>query len=205
MLDDLDRKNLDQRIDDKLSELLSSTKRGRQNGAPHKQILDQLVSATANHLAAESRLLLSMLYRSLERNTLKKELYQNKSVKADFYELNIKSKIDKRFAFEAPGSIGHKEHTSTTTCWISSGSVLVAGGIISFAAKSVVPIGIAVVTAGIMAVLFNHGVPASPMSVEACAKEYLDHVKDALHQWLFEIEQYYDEQVAAFEEGLNDE
>lgn len=205
MLKASDREKLEKRVDNILAEIFTNAKEKIQTSSSRKQVLDQVVTSTVNRLTPESKMLLSSLYNLLEADTLQKDLYKDETVKASFYAMDIRSDFNKRFIFEVPKNVNYEESNDQVKRWTSSGSVVVAGGVISIVMKSVVPVGIAAIIAGIMAVLLNGNTNASSMSTVDLVRQYLDNVRKTLLQWLQAIEKNYDEKVNAFEERFTNE
>lgn len=202
MLKANDKEKLEQRVNDVLAELSANAMRIIQSGVPRKQAIDQVVTATVNRLTPESKMLLGSLCNLLEAETLKNELYRDDAVKASYYAMDIRSDFNKRFTFEVPKNVNYDESNKEVARWATSGAVVIVGGVISIAMKSVIPVGIAAIIACVMAVLLRDSTKTSSMSTKDIVEMYLENVKATMLQWFNSIEQYYDEKIAAFEGAL---
>ena len=202
MLNVNDREKLENRINEIISEISSSAFGYCNAGLSSQQIIERVVNTTVNKLTPESKMLLNSVCNMMENNTFKSELYNNAEVKAAYYALDIRSDFTKRFSFDVPKNIDYKESENSIKTLVASGAVIVVGGAVSIAVKSIVPVCIAVVIAAVMAfVLHKCTNKATSSSIKEFIQEYLQNVKNTIMKWFDEIERYYDEKISKFEEN----
>ena len=72
----------------------------------------------------------------------------------------------------------------------------------SITLKSLIPIGIAALLVGLMAISIRGQGTAEDKTVEMLIKKYLEKVGESIMQWVADIEDYYEERVNALKESL---
>ena len=202
-----EKEKIRRHIDKLIEELQASTRRAQAEGANGRVLLDQTVYTTVNRITPESKMLLSGVYNILMKKTLEKELYNIPRNKAAFYERNILKELNAKFIFDVPAHIDYEESNATIRQWIRSGAVILAGGVISIFVKTVVPVSIAAVIAGLMAVLLKDGKRtgegiAKSDKIDALLQVYFQNVRQSLLAWVDGIDAYYDEKIAELERKL---
>lgn len=169
---------------------------------PKKVIVEQTVERTVNRFAPESKMLLNSVCNMMEENTFKKAIYQQSAVKADYYSMDIRSEFAKKFSFEVPKETNYKESEEILKKLAVSGAVVIVGGVVSIAVKSFIPVSIAVILAGVMALVLRNA-QGSGESTASIVNVYLENVKQTLLSWIDSIEQFYDDKLSVFEEKYN--
>lgn len=202
MLKNNDREKLEQYIDKLIKGIYLNAKKDIQSGMPEKQIIEKILNVTINKITPEGKMILSSTYNMLMEQTLGKQLYQNPQNKSAFYEMDILKQLNKKFNFEIPKNINYEESENEINVWAKAGAVVISGGIISIPLNSYVPVGIAVIIAGIMAYLLKGTSVEGKQNVDALIKEYLHDVKNSMLLWINSVEKYYDERVAELERKL---
>lgn len=207
MFDTEEKEKIRRHIDKLIEELQASTRRAQAEGANGRVLLDQTVRATVNRITPESKMLLSGIYDILMKKTLKKEFYNIPRNKAAFYERNILRELNAKFIFDVPSHVDYEESKATIRQWIRSGVVILVGGVISIFVKTVVPVSIAAVIVGLMAVLFKDGKRtgegiAKSDKIDALLQVYFQNVRQSLLAWVDGIDAYYDEKIAELERKL---
>ena len=115
--------------------------------------------------------------------------------------------MNSKFIFDIPKNINYEDSEIIINKWVASGTVTIIGGLISIPTKSFIPVGIAIILAGIMAILlkddikFNSG-KSSNDDVDLLIKEYLKNIKESLILWIRSIEKYYDDKLGELEREL---
>lgn len=207
MFDPEEKEKIRLHIDKLIEELQASTRRTQAESANGRVLLDQTVHATVNRITPESKMLLSGIYDILMKKTLKKELYNIPRNKAAFYDQNILKDLNEKFIFDIPSHIDYEESNATIRQWIRTGVVMLVGGVISIFVKTVVPVSIAAVIAGLMAMLLKdgkrtgEGITKSD-KIDALLRVYFQNVRQSLLAWVDGIDAYYDEKIAELERKL---
>lgn len=202
MLDNSNEKRLREYIDKLINNISSDAKRNIQNGMSNKQVIDKLINATVKRLTPESKMLLSSTYNMMMERTLAKPLYENAHNKAAFYEMNLLKELNSKFNFDVPQNIDYEESEKEINKWVKMGAVVVGGGVISISLGSYIPIGIAVVIAGIMLPLLKDRIGKDNTNLNFLIDEYLNNVKQSLWSWIKSIEKYYHDRVVELEREL---
>ena len=207
MFDTEEEEKIRRHIDNLIEKLQASTRRAQAEGITGRMLLDQTVHAAVNRITPESKVLLSGVYNILMKKTLEKELYNIPRNKAAFYEQNILKELNAKFIFDIPAHIDYEESNATIRQWICTGAVVLVGGVISIFVKTVVPVSIAAVIAGLMAVLLKDGKRtgegiAKSDKIDALLKAYFQNVRQSLLAWVDGIDAYYDEKIAELERKL---
>ena len=152
-------------------------------------------------MTPESKSILSSVYNMMMEQTLSGELYQDAEKKAAYYEANILKELGDKFNFEVPAYIDYHESKKILNKWIKAGAVSLVGGTISISFKSWIPVVIAVVIAGVMALLLDDK-KENAEDIHGIIEKYLENVKQTLMDWISDIEKYYDERVSAIEREM---
>lgn len=194
MLEKSDKEKLENYIDKIIKDIKSITKRNIHNGMTDKEIINSVINITINKFTPESKSILSSTYNMLKEQTLAEEKYSSSKNEAAFYEMNISKELNNKFNFDVPNKIDYKESKETINKWIKAGVVVVTGGVISIKLKSLIPIGIATIIAGIMLILIKDK-QISSGNIEMIVDEYLSNVKKSMMAWIISIEKYYDEKM----------
>ena len=203
MLENNDRKKIEDYINKLLNAIYSDIRKDMDNGKGSREVIDSAINLTVNKLTPESKMILSSAYNMMMEKTLAKTAYQNAQNKAAFYSKDILKQLNSKFSFDVPNHIDYEETRKLLNKWIASGAIVVAGGVISIHAKSFTPIAIATVIAGIMLFLLKGQAVKTESDIEHVIKDYLKNVKDSLMAWMKEIENFYDEEVAKLEKELD--
>lgn len=173
-----------------------------QCGMPDQQIIDNVIEITVKKYTPESKMIMSSVYNTMMEHTLAKPIFQIVQNKAAFYERNILKELNSRFFFDVPGYIDYEETRTKINKWIATGAVVVSGGIISFPTKSLIPIGIAVIVAGVILLLLKDEEKQHKQNIGRLIREYLNNVKNTMMEWVNTIQVYYDECVEELEKEL---
>ena len=155
MLENNDRKKIEDYINKLLNAIYSDIRKDMDNGKGSREVIDSAINLTVNKLTPESKMILSSAYNMMMEKTLAKTAYQNAQNKAAFYSKDILKQLNSKFSFDVPNHIDYEETRKLLNKWIASGAIVVAGGVISIPAKSFTPIAIATVIAGIMLFLLK--------------------------------------------------
>lgn len=201
MLENKDRKKIEQYIDKIISKLKTDADKELQRNIANKEVLDNLVNATVGKMTPESKSIMSSVYNMMMAHTLAGEMYQNPEKKAAYYEANILKELNSKFNFEIPSHINYHESKKILNKWTKAGIVTATGGLVSISFKSWVPVGIAVVIAALMALLLED--KKEPREdIHNVIDKYLENVKQTLLDWISDIEKYYDERVSILESEM---
>jgi len=192
-----DKKKLETYVDKLIDSLKKDTAKAKSNGVSGEQLIEKVTNMTVSKLTPESKMILSSAYNMMMANTLSDNYFFDNAHKAAFYSADILKELTQKFDFDVPNKINYKKSNTEVNKMMTSGAVIVVGGIISITLKSWIPIGIATVIAGIMAfVLNNNGGTASNNNVDSVIGEYFESVKKSLLTWIDSIDSYYDNAVA---------
>ena len=197
-----DRRKLEEYISSIIASLSENAMDDINANFSKKVIVEQTVERTVNKFAPESKMLLNSVCNMLEKNTFRKDIYQRNDVRADYYSMDIRSEFAKKFNFEVPKETSYKESEEILKKLAVSGAVVIVGGVVSIAVKSFIPVSIAVILAGVMALVLRNA-QGTGESIANIVNAYLDNVKQTLLAWIDSIEQFYDEKVTTFEERYN--
>ena len=207
MLDNKNKKKIEEYIDKLIKEIYLDVQKDMAQGVRGKQLIDKTINLTVNKLTPESKMILSSTYNMLMKDTFSKDLFKDVQNKSAFYELDIFKDLNSKFIFDIPKNINYEDSEIIINKWVASGTVTIIGGLISIPTKSFIPVGIAIILAGIMAILlkddikFNSG-KSSNDDVDLLIKEYLKNIKESLILWIRSIEKYYDDKLGELEREL---
>lgn len=207
MLDNKNKKKIEEYIDKLIKEIYLDVQKYMAQGVRGKQLIDKTINLTVNKLTPESKMILSSTYNMLMKDTFSKDLFKDVQNKSAFYELDIFKDLNSKFIFDIPKNINYEDSEIIINKWVASGTVTIIGGLISIPTKSFIPVGIAIILAGIMAILlkddikFNSG-KSSNDDVDLLIKEYLKNIKESLILWIRSIEKYYDDKLGELEREL---
>ena len=146
MLNQLDRENINKAIDriiNNINEALPKIDK------PINVRIEELKKISTNITITESKMLLSDICVSLRKETLKKEIYKNIDNKLKFDDLDMFDKIDNKFIFEIPNNIDYKNGEELKKSLTQSGIIFSAGGVVSIIIKSLIPVSIGLILAGV--------------------------------------------------------
>ena len=167
-------------------------------------MLNQLDRENINK-AIESKMLLSDICVSLRKETLKKEIYKNIDNKLKFDDLDMFDKIDNKFIFEIPNNIDYKNGEELKKSLTQSGIIFSAGGVVSIIIKSLIPVSIGLILAGVWYYTAQKNENTRKEKMNEITNKYLKNIKISLQEWVKSIEKYYDEEVDKLEEELKNE
>lgn len=202
MLQSDEKAKIEQYIN-KISEgIYKEAKKCIQSGMSDKQVIDKVINITVKKFTPESKMVMSSAYNTMMEHTLAKPLFQTAQNKAAFYERDILKELNTKFLFDVPTHINYEESKTVINKWIAAGAVVVAGGIISFPTKSLIPIGIAVIFAGVMLFMLKDGNKRPKQDISKLIQEYLNDVTKTMMEWLNTVQEYYDERVEELEKEL---
>lgn len=173
-----------------------------QSGISDQQLIDKVINITVKKLTPESKMVMSSAYNLMMEHTLAKPLFQNAQNKAAFYERDILKELNSKFLFDVPKHIDYEESKAEINKWIVAGAVVIVGGIISILTKSLIPIGIAVIVAGVMLFMLKDGNKKTRQEISKLIQAYLHDTKNTMMEWLNTIQVYYDENVEELEKEL---
>ena len=111
--------------------------------------IEELKKISTNITITESKMLLSDICGYLRKETLKKEIYEKIDNKLKFDDLDMYNKIDNKFIFELPKNINYKNGEELNKVLIQSGIIFSASGAVSLIIKSIIPISIGLILAGV--------------------------------------------------------
>lgn len=198
MLKDNEKERIEEYIDKIIKNIKENSEKYLKKGMSEKDVIDKVVSYTVNKMIPESKTLLSYVYNTMLERTFSKQIYKNEYNKAEFYHMNIFNELNDKFNFEIEQNINYKKEINK---YMKIGAIIVIGSLISIPLHNPIPIGIAVVIAGIMVFTLDNR-HNSKNNISYTIDEYLQNVKKALLNWINSIEKYYDEKVDEFEKGL---
>ena len=146
MLNQLDRENIDKAIDRIINNIKEALPK---IDKPMNIRIEELKKISANITITESKMLLSDICVSLRKETLKKEIYKNIDNKLKFDDLDMFNKIDNKFIFEIPNNIDYKNGEELKKSLTQSEIIFTTGGVVSIIIKSLVPVSIGLILAGV--------------------------------------------------------
>ena len=202
MLNQLDRKNINKAIDriiNNINEALPKIDK------PINVRIEELKKISTNITITESKMLLSDICVSLRKETLKKEIYKNIDNKLKFDDLDMFDKIDNKFIFEIPNNIDYKNGEELKKSLTQSGIIFSAGGVVSIIIKSLIPVSIGLILAGVWYYTAQKNENTRKEKMNEITNKYLKNIKISLQEWVKSIEKYYDEEVDKLEEELKNE
>lgn len=196
-----DKKKLESYVDKLIDGLKKETAKEKSNGVSGEPLIEKVTNMTVSKLTPESKMILSSAYNMMMERTLAEDYFADSAHKAAFYGADILKELTQKFDFAVPSEINYEKGNTEVAKMMASGAVIVVGGIVSFTLKSWIPIGIAVIIAGIMVfVLKNNGGTSSVKNIDSIINEYYALVKNSLLAWVDSIDAYYDKAVAEIKE-----
>lgn len=187
----------------KISEgIYQEAKKFIQSGMSDQQIIDKVISIAVKKFTPESKMVMSSVYNMMMENTLANPIFQNAQNKAAFYERDILKELNSKFLFDVPKYIDYEESKAEIKKWIAAGVIVIVGGIISIPTNNLIPIGIAIIVAGVMLFILNDWGKKTKHDISKLIKEYLHDVKKTMMEWLNTVQVYYDECVYELEKEL---
>lgn len=150
-------------------------------------------------------MLLSDICGYLRKETLKKEIYEKIDNKLKFDDLDMYNKIDNKFIFELPKNINYKNGEELNKVLIQSGIIFSASGAVSLIIKSIIPISIGLILAGVWYYIEQKNGNIKKEKMNEITNNYLNNLKVSLQKWVQSIEEYYDDEVEKFERKLKNE
>ena len=202
MLNQLDRENINKAIDriiNNINEALPKIDK------PINVRIEELKKISTNITITESKMLLSDICVSLRKETLKKEIYKNIDNKLKFDDLDMFDKIDNKFIFEIPNNIDYKNGEELKKSLTQSGIIFSAGGVVRIIIKSLIPVSIGLILAGVWYYTAQKNENTRKEKMNEITNKYLKNIKISLQEWVKSIEKYYDEEVDKLEEELKNE
>ena len=202
MLNQLDRENINKAIDriiNNINEALPKIDK------PINVRIEELKKISTNITITESKMLLSDMCGYLRKETLKKEIFKNIDNKLQFDDLDMFDKIDNKFIFEIPNNIDYKNGEELKKSLTQSGIIFSAGGVVSIIIKSLIPVSIGLILAGVWYYTAQKNENTRKEKMNEITNKYLKNIKISLQEWVKSIEKYYDEEVDKLEKELKDE
>lgn len=202
MLQSDEKRKIEQYVNKISASIFSEAKKSIQSGMPDKQVIDRVITITVNKFTPESKMIMSSTYNMMMEHTLAEPIFQEPQNKAAFYEMNILKELNSQFNFDVPNHIDYEKSEEEINEWIKIGAIVVAGGIISIPTKSLIPIGIASIVAGLMFLLLKNSKDSAKQDTNHLIEEYLNDVTKTMMNWVNTIEEYYDERIAILKREL---
>ncbi len=173
-----------------------------QNGMSDKKVIERVVNITVKKFTPESKMIISSVYNTMMEHTLAKPFFQTAQNKAAFYERNILKDLNTKFLFDVPKDINYESSKKEINKWIAAGAIVIVGGVICFPTKSLIPIDIAVVVAGVMLAVPEERLGQDKQDISKLVQRYLNDVTKTMMEWLNTVQEYYDERVVELEKEL---
>ena len=167
--------------------------------------IEELKKISTNITITESKMLLSDICGYLRKENLKKEIYEKIDNKLKFDDLDMYNKIDNKFIFELPKNINYKNGEELNKVLIQSGIIFSASGAVSLIIKSIIPISIGLILAGVWYYIEQKNGNIKKEKMNEITNNYLNNLKVSLQKWVQSIEEYYDDEVEKFERKLKNE
>lgn len=202
MLNQIDRENINKAIDKIIKNIKEALP---QIDKPIKVRLEELKKISTNITITESKMLLSDMCGYLRKETLKKEIFKYIDNKLKFDDLDMFNKIDNKFIFEIPNNIDYKNGEELKKALTQSGIIFTTGGIVSVIIKSLVPVSIGLILAGVWYYTAQKNENIRKEKMNEVTNKYLKNIKISLQEWVKSIEKYYDEEIDKLEKELKDE
>lgn len=195
-----DKFKTEQYIAKVVSELRQTIQAFSDTNMPVKVVIEKAVVCTVNRFTPESKMILSNVYNMLQTQTMTASEFQNVEKKDAFYKLHLLETLNAKFNFDIPSDIDYSEGAEIVKKALLFGSMTSEGlGILfSIAKHSFAPVCIGTILAGIM-FFARKKKPVASGNVMQSVDKYLADVKEALLQWVTDIERFYDEQVATIQ------
>ena len=202
MLNQLDRENINKAINRIIKNIKESLPK---IDKPINVRIEELKKISANITITESKMLLSDICVCLRKETLKKEIYKNIDNKLKFDDLDMFNRIDNKFIFEIPSNIDYKNGEELKKALAQSGIIFSKGGVVSVIIKSLIPVSIGLILAGVWYYTAQKNENIRKEKMNEIINKYLKNIKISLQEWVKSIEKYYDEEVDKLEKELKDE
>ena len=186
MLNEIDRENVNIAIDGIIKNIRDSLPKINK---PMNVRIEELKKISTRITIAESKMLLSDVCGYLRTETLKKEIF----------------KIDNKFVFEVPKNIDYKNGEELKKALKQSGIIFTTGGVVSIIIKTLVPISIGLILAGVWYYTAQKNENIRKDKMNEITDKYLSNLKISLQEWVKSIEKYYDTEVEELERELNNE
>ena len=202
MLNEIDRENVNMAIDGIIKNIRDSLPKINK---PMNVRIEELKKISTRITIAESKMLLSDVCGYLRTETLKKEIFKNIDNKLKFDDLDMFNKIDNKFVFEVPKNIDYKNGEELKKALKQSGIIFTTGGVVSIIIKTLVPISIGLILAGVWYYTAQKNENIRKDKMNEINEKYLSNLKISLQEWVKSIEKYYDGEVEELERELNNE
>lgn len=202
MLNEIDRENVNMAIDGIIKNIRDSLPKINK---PMNVRIEELKKISTRITIAESKMLLSDVCGYLRTETLKKEIFKNIDNKIKFDDLDMFNKIDNKFVFEVPKNIDYKNGEELKKALKQSGIIFTTGGVVSIIIKTLVPISIGLILAGVWYYTAQKNENIRKDKMNEITDKYLSNLKISLQEWVKSIEKYYDGEVEELERELNNE
>ena len=202
MLNEIDRENVNMAIDSIIKNIRDSLPKINK---PMNVRIEELKKISTRITIAESKMLLSDVCGYLRTETLKKEIFKNIDNKLKFDDLDMFNKIDNKFVFEVPKNIDYKNGEELKKARKQSGIIFTTGGVVSIIIKTLVPISIGLILAGVWYYTAQKNENIRKDKMNEITDKYLSNLKISLQEWVKSIEKYYDGEVEELERELNNE
>ena len=202
MLNEIDRENVNMAIDGIIKNIRDSLPKINK---PMNVRIEELKKISTRITIAESKMLLSDVCGYLRTETLKKEIFKNIDNKLKFDDLDMFNKIDNKFVFEVPKNIDYKNGEELKKALKQSGIIFTTGGVVSIIIKTLVPISIGLILAGVWYYTAQKNENIRKDTMNEITDKYLSNLKISLQEWVKSIEKYYDGEVEELERELNNE
>ena len=195
MLSNEEKAKIDNYINSINADLLNTVQTFRE--FPPKQIIEKTVEFTVTRYSSESKLILSNVFQSLQSQVLSLPEFNSFERKDAYYKLQILEKMNAKFIFDIPKNIDLITVSEEIKRGIIIGAVTIesTGIIISIVLKSLIPVCIGTIIAGIMYFLLRDKL-ITQRNVQQIIEKYLESVKTALLQWITDIEQFFEEEIS---------
>ena len=202
MLNEIDRENVNMAIDGIIKNIRDSLPKINK---PMNVRIEELKKISTRITIAESKMLLSDVCGYLRTETLKKEIFKNIDNKLKFDDLDMFNKIDNKFVFEVPKNIDYKNGEELKKALKQSGIIFTTGGVVSIIIKTLVPISIGLILAGVWYYTAQKNENIRKDKMNEITDKYLSNLKISLQEWVKSIEKYYDSEVEELEREVNNE
>ena len=202
MLNEIDRENVNMAIDGIIKNIRDSLPKINK---PMNVRIEELKKISTRITIAESKMLLSDVCGYLRTETLKKQIFKNIDNKLKFDDLDMFNKIDNKFVFEVPKNIDYKNGEELKKALKQSGIIFTTGGVVSIIIKTLVPISIGLILAGVWYYTAQKNENIRKDKMNEITDKYLSNLKISLQEWVKSIEKYYDGEVEELERELNNE
>lgn len=186
---------IQEQLEKTLQNIQQCAEQNIKKGVSSYDVINYITTLTVNKIAPESKLLMSSAYHMMMVRTLSDPFFSDPQNKAAFYEENILREITSKFNFVVPAEINYEKDYSTLKSLSASGAIVIVGGIISIKLTSWIPVGCAVVLAGIMGFVVKSKCESTNGDIKQLIDEYLQNVRQSFMLWIDAIESFYDDKV----------